>query len=105
MTPGRTLLAVFAIAGLMCAPAHAANIQIVIDDLVFTPVNVSARVGDTVEWINKDPFGHTATAQNRAWDVVIGPKKTGRLELKKAGDFDYFCRFHPNMKGKISVAP
>ncbi len=35
---------------------------------------------------------------------MIAPKKTARLVLKKAGDVEYFCRFHPNMKGRIAVA-
>ncbi|TIN07581.1 MAG: amicyanin, partial [Mesorhizobium sp.] len=29
----------------------------------------------------------------------------GRITLKQAGAVDYFCRFHPNMKGHLNVAP
>jgi plastocyanin len=25
--------------------------------------------------------------------------------LKKAGAVDFFCKFHPNMKGHVTVAP
>jgi plastocyanin len=25
--------------------------------------------------------------------------------LKKPGAVDYFCKFHPNMKGRVVVAP
>jgi len=25
--------------------------------------------------------------------------------LKKAGTIDYYCRFHPNMKATLTVAP
>jgi hypothetical protein len=32
--------------------------------------------GDTVEWINKDVFAHTATAGNGDWDVTMPPKNT-----------------------------
>jgi plastocyanin len=39
------------------------------------------------------------------WDVMIAPKKTARFVLTKAGDVEYFCRFHPNMKGRIAVGP
>ena len=58
---------------------------------------------DTIEWINKDIFVHTATA--RSWDVTMPPKKTVTLVLKKAGLIDYYCRFHPNMKATLEVAP
>ena len=43
-------------------PANAATIQVTIDKLVFSPVEVKAKVGDTVTWINKDIVVHTATA-------------------------------------------
>ena len=104
MTPGRILLAV-ALAGILSVPAQAATIQITITKLVFDPVTVEAKVGDTIEWINKDVIAHTATARNGDWNVMIGPNKTARLVLKKAGSVDYYCRFHPNMKGKLSIAP
>ena len=85
--------------------AHAATIQITMENLVFAPTEVSAKVGDTIEWVNKDIFAHTATARNGDWDVTIAPKKTATLVLKKAGSIDYYCRFHPNMKATMTVAP
>ena len=53
----------------MAVPAHAATIQIVMENLVFAPAEVSAKVGDTIEWVNKDVFAHTATARNGDFDV------------------------------------
>ena len=50
-------------------------------------------------------FAHTATARNGDWDVMLPPKKSGTLVLKKAGTFEYYCRFHPNMKATLTVAP
>jgi len=85
--------------------AHAETIQISMENLVIAPAEASARVGDTVEWVNKDIFAHTATARNGDWDVTIPPKKTVTLVLKKAGAIDYYCRFHPNMKAKLTIAP
>ena len=63
----------------------AATIQIMIDNLVFAPTEVSAKVGDTIEWINKDMLAHTATARNGDFDVTMPPKKTVTSVLKKAG--------------------
>jgi len=85
--------------------AHAETIQVVIDKLVFTPTQVSAKVGDTIEWVNKDILAHTATASNKDWDVMIGSTQTAKLVVKNAGAVDYFCKFHPNMKGRVTVAP
>jgi plastocyanin len=31
--------------------------------------------------------------------------KSGSIVVTKAGTFDYICKFHPNMKGKVIVTP
>jgi plastocyanin len=93
-----------AVAG-MSVSAQAETIQITMDNLVISPAEVSAHVGDTIEWINKDIFAHTATARNGDWDVMMPPKKTVTSVLHKAGSIDYYCRFHPNMKATLTVAP
>jgi plastocyanin len=85
--------------------AHAATIQITMENLVVSPAEASAKVGDTIEWINKDIFAHTATARNGDWDVTMPPKKTVTLVLKNAGTIEYYCRFHPNMKATLAVTP
>ena len=89
----------------MPVSADAATVQITMENLVISPAETSAKVGDTIEWINKDIFIHTATARNGDWDVTMPPKKTVTLVLKKAGLIDYYCRFHPNMKATLEVAP
>ena len=85
--------------------APAATLQITMENLEISPAETSAKVGDTIEWINKDIFAHTATARNGDWDVTMPPKKTVALVLKKAGTIDYYCRFHPNMKATLTVGP
>ena len=69
--------------------AQAATIQITMENLVISPAETSAKVGDTIEWINKDILAHTATARNGDWDVTMPPKKNVTLVLKKAGTVDY----------------
>ena len=99
-------LRVIVVAVALCAmavPARAATIQITMENLVISPAEVSARVGDTVEWINKDVFAHTATAQNGDFDLMLEPNKSGSFVLNKAGNVEYYCRFHPNMKAKLKI--
>ena len=106
MRPGRYPLVMAALlSSAIAVPAHAATIQITIDNLVFAPAEVSAKVGDTIEWINKDVFAHTATARNGDFDVTIAPKKAVTSVLKKAGTVEYYCRLHPNMKAVLTIAP
>jgi plastocyanin len=89
---------------LSASPAFAATIEVTIDKLVFSPASIEAKVGDTIEWVNKDVFAHTATVKG-GWEVMIPPKSKGKITLKEAGAVDYFCRFHPNMKGHLDVTP
>src|SRR5580704_12953400 len=102
MMPRRICLVIVALSGLPSVSAQAADIRITIDKLVYAPAEVSAKVGDTIEWVNKDVLAHTATAKNNDWDVMIGPNKTARLT--RPGEVDYYCKFHPDMKGRLTVA-
>ncbi len=83
-------------------PVRAETIRVTIEKLVFSPAETSAAVGDVIEWQNKDVMAHTATAKD-GFDVVIPPKKTATLTVTRAGTFDYYCRFHPNMKARLQV--
>ncbi len=106
MQQGCLRLMVAALAfGALAIPAHAATIQIVMENLVISPAEVTAKVGDTLELVNKDVFAHTATAKNGDFDVTMPPKKTVTYVLKKAGNVDYYCRFHPNMKATLKIEP
>ena len=84
--------------------AQAETITVMIKKMTFSPKEISANVGDTIEWQNKDGFVHTATAVKGGWEVMLPVKKSGSITFDKAQTIDYFCRFHPNMKGRITVA-
>lgn len=85
--------------------ARAGVIEIKIKDLAFTPPQVTAHVGDTIKWVNGDFVAHTATAHNGAWDVMIPANGSKSVVLKAAGTVDYYCKFHSQMTGKITVSP
>lgn len=89
----------------MAVPARAATIEITMENLVISPAEVSAKVGDTIAWINKDVFAHTATATNGDFDVTLPPKTSATSVVKKAGTVDYYCRYHPNMKATLKIEP
>jgi len=105
MLPGHCLaVLMLAVLAQGAVPAQADTIKVTIDKLVFMPAEVNAKVGDTIEWVNQDILAHTATVRGD-WDVMIPPKATATHVLDKAGAVDYYCRFHPNMTGRIVTAP
>ncbi len=88
-----------------CCYARAETVPVTIKGLVFLPAQTHAKVGDRIEWINQDFVAHTATARSGAWDVTLAANQSASQELRKAGVFNYYCRFHPNMHGTIIIAP
>ncbi|HKN30561.1 MAG TPA: amicyanin [Roseiarcus sp.] len=98
-------MSILTVTGLVTPAIAAETIRVTIDRLKFDPPQVSAHVGDTIEWVSSDFVAHTATARNKNWDVAIPAKGVGHVILDHPGDVDYFCRYHPFMTGRISVAP
>jgi plastocyanin len=83
--------------------ARADVIQVKMEKLSFVPPQVTAHVGDTIEWVNADFVVHTATARDGAWDIMMPVNTTKSMILKTEGTVDYYCKFHPNMTGTIIV--
>ena len=105
MPSGRHLaLSMAMLWGWSIVPAGAATIRVTIDKMAFSPAEVRARPGDTIVWVNQDAFVHTAT-QRKGFDLIIPPKKSASTVVTKAGSVDYYCRYHPNMKGRVIITP
>lgn len=98
------LLAGAAASFAMVAPAKAHNgvIHVAIDDLVFTPAEIEVKVGETIEWTNRDPIAHTATVKD-GWEVLIPPGAKATRIVEAGDTVEYYCRYHPNMRGRITV--
>lgn len=102
------LLTVVIAAGLVAPAASAAarKVQtIVVDQMAFGPAPAEVHVGDTIRWVNRDMFQHSATAGDHSFDVELPPGKSGQAVMKRAGVVGYACRYHPDMKGRIVVKP
>jgi len=85
------------------AAAQARTHTIIMEKMKFGPSPAGLRVGDTIVWVNRDLFRHTATARNQ-FDVDLAPSASGRTVLRAAGRIPYICRFHPGMTGVLTVA-
>ena len=73
-------------------------------NFAFDPPSVTVAVGDTVVWSNADFIPHTATASDSAWDSkMLEANRAWRLVATTPGTHEYYCVFHPNMKGTIVV--
>lgn len=88
---------------LPAATPKARTYTIVIDRMKFGPVPAGLRVGDTILWVNRDLFRHTATAKDHGFDIDLQPGSSGKLVLKRPGTIAFSCRFHPGMQGALIV--
>lgn len=77
---------------------------VTIQGFAFSPPTLTIKVGESVTWTNKDLVGHSATADDKSFDIgVIGQGESATATFIKAGTFTYHCTPHPNMKGTIIV--
>ena len=76
-----------------------------IRDMKFIPEEIIARPGDVVQWVNYDFIPHTATADNKKWNSeLIGAEIKWQINIgKETSSEDYFCIYHPGMKGRIKI--
>ena len=77
---------------------------VIIDKLKFGPLPQGVRSGDTIVWVNKDSFKHTATARDKSFNVELPPGKSGRTLIKHPGTIAFYCVYHPGMTGSLAVA-
>jgi plastocyanin len=86
------------------APA-AAEVPVDIRDFAYSPNPIEIAAGDTVTWTNQDEVPHTATGEDRnvLQSGTISPGASFSQSFPEAGEFGYFCEFHPNMSGTIVV--
>jgi len=77
---------------------------IAIEDLKFSPREIKVKSGDVVQWINYDFIPHTATANDQGWHSdLIDVQASWEMTVDKETFEDYFCVYHPGMKGKIKI--
>jgi len=105
---GRGLLARVALAATLILPvavmAAGKTHNIAIEGMKFVPERLEVQVGDTVIWSNKDLVPHTATAVKASIESgSIAPGASWKLTVRRKGQIDYICRFHPVMHGTLVV--
>ena len=82
------------------ATTHTVTLQAV----GFKPQELTIALGDSIEWVNKDPFPHTATSESGGFDSKdIGPDKSWKYTPSRRGEFPYVCTLHPTMTGRVRV--
>jgi amicyanin len=78
-----------------------------IKNLAFVPKSVTAKVGETVQWVNGDQPPHNVTYVSGPKFTSSGTLNTGdkfSIKLTEPGTIHYVCTIHPFMKATIVVS-
>jgi len=110
-TPFRTpfrfqLVAALALAALG-ADAMSAEVVVAQKGKAFSTRKLSVKVGDTVKFVNEDPFSHNVFSLSDAKSFDLGSYGQGgskSIAFDKAGTVEVECAVHPDMKLVIEVA-
>jgi plastocyanin len=80
--------------------------QVIIDNYAFSPASLTVKVGTTVTWINQDEDAHTVdSTQGKFKSAPLNKGDKFEFRFTAAGEYPFYCRFHPKMTGKIIVQP
>lgn len=86
------------------------QVVVSIQNYSYRPSVVRVRQDGRVTWVNQDSVAHTATAPlpgqvttEGAWDLVMQPGQSASRRFMLPGRFEYYCRFHPQMRGTVVV--
>jgi plastocyanin len=83
-------------------PAKADNATVEIRQFEFVPAEIVIAAGSTVTFVNLDLAPHTATGE--AFDTGALRKDVRKdITFPTAGEFQYLCKFHRHMTGRIVV--
>lgn len=68
----------------------------------FSPKVIQIQKGDTVTWKNADPAGHDVASAKFASPIFF-KGETFSYTFNETGSFDYECKLHSGMDGKVIV--
>lgn len=80
-------------------------LTVTIQNGVFSPNPVMVKVGQTVNWLNRDSVAHTATDPG-VFDMGSIPPGSAHdlgFTFNTAGTFNYHCTLHPGENASVVV--
>jgi len=101
-TPIKSLL----ISLLLVVSVNAQNHIIDQKGKTFIPHSVTVSPGDTITFLNSDPFAHNAYTDDEDNEFDIGMQATGTektITIKPGDNFSVECAIHPNMLLEVTV--
>ncbi len=85
-------------------PSTPLVVEVAIEAFSFAPDMFIVPVGTAVTWYNNDSAPHSVTTREPLFDSDrLSKYETFSYSFNQSGTFEYYCTFHPYMKGKVIV--
>ncbi|WP_054815751.1 plastocyanin/azurin family copper-binding protein [Nocardia arizonensis] len=87
-------------------PTKRAAVTVRVDDMAFSPADVTVKVGDTVTWKFSDRFPHSVQGMGDKAMGINSPIHTSgewSYTFIAPGTYRYLCSLHPEMRGTVTV--
>ena len=78
-------------------------VEVAIRESDYNPKDISIEKGTTIIWTNYDSQGHTVTIDGLLDSKTINKGKTFSYSFNDIGEYEYYCKIHPDMEGTIIV--
>ena len=80
------------------------SVEVEISGFTFVPATVTVAVGTTVTWTSNDSAPHTVSSRDDVFDSGnLSRSATFSYVFDQSGTFEYYCKIHPYMTGKVIV--
>jgi plastocyanin len=89
-------------AGAVAPPAPAGSALVGIVNFTFTPARVTVKVGQAIQWTNRDAVAHTVDFSGDT-SKVLNRGDTYTKTFARPGVYPYICSIHPFMHGTVTV--
>lgn len=86
--------------------AQPASTTVQVDDMKFSPADITIKVGDTVTWKFSDKVPHAVQGIGDSAMGINSPIFTDgewSHTFDVAGSYRYLCPLHPEMRGTVTV--
>jgi plastocyanin len=78
------------------------TVTIDMKNIQFNPKTVTAKVGETIKWVNQDSVPHNVTG-GPLHSPTFGNGGTFTYKATKAGKISYVCTIHPGMTATLTI--
>ena len=85
------------------APAKGTKIEVISDNLNFSPDTLRLPADLKVTWINRDDIPHTVVCAGKFRSKTMDTDGTFSFTFTAPGEYKYFCSLHPHMTGAVKV--